>query len=385
MAMFSILFWSFVVSVLGTNLLAWPPAFEENITCTLPDDYEYRKTGILALGVLGFNCVLYSSVGANVSPETGNVTGTFGSFYTQSFFETPPTLFLAGYDAAGSWSGGLDPISANVSGTSSFSALEFQSITGKYANDTVGTLNLAELTWIMGKIEGGDNDLNYVTFHGTSGNTTVQIDLCVSKVLGRLNWGADISPTAMKTRFTVSGFIGGPVKELTLTMVLATATINASVTASASTGVYQIVRRGEKRMAHSVTFEGALEVSCDGVNKPVVMASVNGSIDSLLGNAIKVQVDSLVGYQTDVQVITAHFNAGKETDVWVWDPTVASGVPPVRVATTNTGLTGAEIFGIVLASVVGLALLLYCYRRYRWRLRKAENAALVPEGQKTYI
>jgi hypothetical protein len=377
----------FLALVLGADPVAWPPVLTANVSCTRPEDYVFRKSAILKLGLVGFNSIFYNSVGVNASPETGNITGTFGSFYTyNALLGIPPTAFITSYDAAASWSGNLNPITADVSGAASFAALEFQSITGRYVADgTTATLDLADFIWIMGDVT-KVGDLSYVLFSGLKGQTTIRIDVCISDVLGQLNWGAEMTPTAMKTRFTISGFEGGAIKELTMNFVLASATLEVSAGAEArAAGVYQLVREGTKRMTHSVMFEGALVVACDDVIKTATLTSTVGSVTDLLGAAIKLQLSQAVGHHVEVRRLTAAFNAGQATEDWVWDPTLASGVPPnPRTADPPAagGLTGGEIFGIVVLVVVVLAAGIFAIVHFRGRIRKAENAALVP---KTFI
>jgi len=219
-----------VAVVLAADPRSWPPKFVGNISCDHPEDYLFRAVALAKLGLIGFNALLYSSVSLKASPETGNVTGTFGSFYTITTVvnNVPPTQYLASYDAAAGWGGALNPITANVSAASSFAAIEFQTLTGRYLDGTLGTINLANFVWIMGDVkkEGG---LSYVLFSGLGGQVSVRIDVCISDVLGKLAWGAEMIPTAMKTRITVSGeFPNGPIKDLNLTMVVASATLDVA-------------------------------------------------------------------------------------------------------------------------------------------------------------
>jgi hypothetical protein len=105
--------------------------------------------------------------------------GIYGSFYASSSFggipglSTPPVAYLSEFDYTSSWSGALDPISANVSAAASYIVSEYQSLEMFDANNvSMGVTFLADLRWSTpGGVEtSASGDLSWVTFVGTKRN-----------------------------------------------------------------------------------------------------------------------------------------------------------------------------------------------------------------------
>jgi len=306
----------------------------------------------------------------------------YGSFYASSSFggipglSTPPVAYLSEFDYTSSWSGALDPISANVSAAASYIVSEYQSLEMFDANNvSMGVTFLADLRWSTpGGVEtSASGDLSWVTFVGTKRNDplVVSIDVVTSDVLGQLNWGAAITPRIMKTRVNVTNYPDAG-DRLVLNMVVASSTVDATASVVVDgSDMSQIVRpTAEDSDEHGVYFEFASQAACDDGSCSVSISVLPGTEADFNSTDVWMQLDGQMsgGNFVEVQRVAISLPAAG-VNSWLWDPSIGSGVPPMKP--TKPSPISKEA-GIALAiSAVVLAALGFGYCKYRKAAREA--------------
>jgi len=373
--------------MLGIDLNSIVPEFIGNVTTDNADEFTYRVTSTSLISmIMNFNVLYFSSLEFSLSSFSLN--GIFGSFYTANNlgFPTPPTSYLAEYDMASSWGGALNPVTADMSQAMSFVATEYVALTAYTVDrEVIDVVYLGDLQWSTASSSVVDEgDLSYVTFVGTqsSSDLIVSIDVVTSNVLGRLNWGAVVTPRMLKTRVNITNFQDygrneSVIDTLELNMVVASATMDEqrSVSVEGSDVITMVRATDNSAENHGIYFEFSKEVSCDG-NTMEAKINITAAGTSDLGN------ESNLYSQLTAQVSAGHYAEVLNVSVsmpaagvneWLWDPSLASGTPP---ATSGTGGNISKSSAILAVSITLCLVAAAAFAVFQRRKRNQDKLAI---------
>jgi hypothetical protein len=357
------------------------PELVGNVTVENSDEFTFRLQSTSLLPLLSYNALYLSSLEVS---GLMSLDGIFGSFYTCSNLfgaACSPGSYMTEFTSAASWSGALNPVTADVSAAASFVSTEYVSLEAFNNNGTsLGVTFLSELTWRVSSLNNNnDGQISYATFTGTRNedDLTISIDVVTSTVLGQLNWGAVMTPRVLKTRINVTNYPdAGDTLVLNLVAASAAASANASVLIEYDDSV-QLVRNTNDSADSGTYFDFALDVACDGRNKRATIDITAGALGELNGTNLFAQLTGQASAGASVEVYNVAVSIPSTgANEFVWDPSLGSGTPPEmnQNSSASTGVVIAVVVGVALAALGAF----YCYRQSR-----AKPEALVSRADGT--
>eukprot|EP00696_Hemimastix_kukwesjijk_P017226 gnl/Hemi2/5816_TR2009_c0_g1_i1.p1 gnl/Hemi2/5816_TR2009_c0_g1~~gnl/Hemi2/5816_TR2009_c0_g1_i1.p1 ORF type:complete len:400 (+),score=175.09 gnl/Hemi2/5816_TR2009_c0_g1_i1:138-1337(+) len=356
--------------------------FDGNVTLDnfAAGQFGFRETfsgaasSVLVGSVFGFESVASEvtpgtngSASFNVSASAAWVSSGLGSLFDSS----PPSGYLAWFQSSVNWNLS-DPkfnaasadvsASAGVIASSYYALVDYETGSGKVNN--IMYLGDANLVWTLNQGKSSDSGLAAYTMRGTQilplkSNFSIEVSYIMTNRVGRLNVGhAVVTPNSVEVVVNITNF---PYASNTSSCVLLIAVAAAGADASVSG---QIVANAG---ANQTYFNMATNANADANIVPVKIsawAEGNSSASFSLDKTLSGQMKARYGAGFSVKLVNVTFPAQAKSIIY--DPSMGAGPMP-QVSTGGSGLGLGAIIGIVVAGVVGVAVIValgfYLYNR----------------------
>jgi hypothetical protein len=345
-------------------------SFSGNVTLTNSTQTQtlaFREVNafVVDVSILGFNFNGFFSDAAQITAVPGQATvdlvasaffiesglypqGYVAYFDAQENYKVNPSgigssadvlTLLSGLTASGGLAGigyvQLDELnpSGNVVTTVDFSKITFNQASSGVQTDSTGYIKYA---WISNTPASGGALYNFTVLH--------------SSVLGKLSYGATVTPKSSDVILSISNYpYASSSNQLRLTAVTAFALLNFTGSAIVS-GAANAVALGSG--ANQFYFNGATSAQVNGNSASVSVqvtasATVSSSIQAQIGNIVNT-INNAFGGKAGSAVLTATFPAGASSIIY--DPVAGFEQP----STNGSAAFHASVFTVVIGAIVAL-------------------------------